>query len=56
MNQDDRLAQITRCVYEVHRCEEEMARGSLELSGIWLGYMDWLEALHYYIWEEEVRY
>ena len=53
---NDRLVQITRCVYEIHRCEEELARGGLEIEGILLGYYDWLEELHHYIWEEEVEY
>ena len=45
----DRLEQISRCTREIHRCESELASDKTG-TGAWLGYMDWLEELHYQIW------
>lgn len=44
--------QIARCCAEIHRCESELA-GDKTGTGAWLGYMDWLEELHYQIHEGE---
>jgi len=49
----ERVKQIVRCVEEIHRCEKDLA-GDKTGTGAWLGYMDWIEALHGYIWEEWV--
>lgn len=53
----DRLGQITNCVEEIHRCEAEIASGKYSYEqltcGAWLGYLDWLDALHQLIHAED---
>jgi hypothetical protein len=48
-----RIVAISRAVENIHRCEDEMRHGNLNLGGPWLGYMDWLEELHCLIHAED---
>lgn len=46
---EDRIAQITRCMYELEICMKQIHDGDTRMGGAWLGYMDWLEELHYQV-------
>jgi hypothetical protein len=45
----DRVKQIDRCMREIENCLIQIKRGNHDMAGPWLGYMDWLEELHYQI-------
>ena len=44
-----RIELIAQAAEEIHRCEHEMRGRLFDAGGAWLGYMDWLEELHYLI-------
>lgn len=46
-----RLVKIARCMEEINRCLAEEIPG--QMGGAFLGELDWLEALHYELYESE---
>jgi len=46
---EERVRQIYRCMKEIEKCEQDIKAGKLDMAGPWLGYMDWLEELHYQV-------
>ena len=47
-----RLDLISQCSDEIARAAREIKAGNHDMGGPWLGYMDWLEELHYMLHEK----
>ena len=50
---NERIRRICHCTDEIDQALKEIKQGKLSMTGPWLGYMDYIEELHYLIHEEE---